>query len=149
MNNIGGIIQCEILSTNDLVIFSVINQTADIRIKETARWQTLPINLKKTIATSTPKAGNAGTLYEHKFSTLLPGNRVTTQDLSRYRLMCISGCIIRYTDANGNKRLLGTKDYPLTGTLAEEPGQTAANLAGYELSLKASELTPQLPYKEI
>ncbi|WP_291528581.1 hypothetical protein [Bacteroides sp. UBA939] len=149
MNNIGGIIQCEILGIDDVILFSVVNQIAEIRKKETAEWHTLPINRRNTMVTAAPVAGNAGTLYEHKFSTILPANVVTRLDISRYRLFCINGCILRYTDANGNKRMLGTKDYPLTGTFAEVPEQTAAGLAGYELKLNASEVIPQLPYIEI
>lgn len=149
MNNIGGIIQCEILGVEDIEVFALVNQTAQIRIKKADAWRKLPISLKKTTASATPSAGNAGTLYEHKFNSLLPAGCISKTDASRYRSLCICGCIIRYTDANGNQRILGTKEYPLTGTLAEVPGESATVLAGYELSLKASELTPQLACVEI
>lgn len=149
MNNIGGIIQCEILGIEGIAAFATVNQTAQIRIKETAEWRKLPVSLKKTTVAASPKAGNAGTLYEHKFSTILPADRISEADVCRYRSLCISGCIIRYTDANGKKRILGTKEYPLTGTLAEVPGESATALAGYELNLKASELTPQLACVDI
>jgi hypothetical protein len=144
MNNIGGIIRCEIISANDISGFAVVDRTAEIKIKESASWSELPISVKQTSASATPTAGSAGTLYEHKFSSLLPADKVTVQKVGQYRSLCIGGCIVRYTDANGNRRILGTKDYPLTGTLAEVPGSTAASLAGYELNMKASELTPQL-----
>ncbi len=144
MNNIGGIIRCEIISVNDISGFAVVDRTAEIKIKESASWAELPISVKQTSASATPTAGSAGTLYEHKFSSLLPADKVTVKKVGQYRSLCISGCIVRYTDANGNRRILGTKDYPLTGTLAEVPGSTAASLAGYELNMKASELTPQL-----
>lgn len=147
MNNIGGIIQCEILNVDDIVIFAVFNQNAEIKTKETANWQLLPISQKNTSVSAQPSTDDAGTLYEHKFSTIIP--KPAQEDIIRYRSLCLSGCIIRYTDSNGNKRVLGTKDYPLTGTLAEVPGQTASELAGYKLTLQASELTPQLSYSEI
>lgn len=149
MNNIGGIIHCEIIASEDIAVFSVAGKTARIRTKETADWWQLPFSQKKTTVSASPKAGDAGMLYEHKFSSLLPANKIAAADLSRYSALCISGCVIRYTDANGNKRILGTKDCPLTGTIAEVPGQSATSLAGYELNLKASEATPQLACIEI
>lgn len=148
MHNIGGIIQCEILAADDIAAFSVNNHTIQIKKKGSAEWKSLPISIPKTSVIVTPTAGNAGTLYEHIFNTTLPMNRVTVHQANEYRRLCISGCILRYTDANGLKRIIGTKEYPLTGTLAEAPGSTAAVLAGYTLSLKASELTPQLPYQD-
>lgn len=144
MNNIGGIIHCEILSSDDLLRFSVQNRTAIFRLKESAHWTTLPISVKQTTATATPTTGDAGTLYNHQVNALLPAFKADALLLSLCNDLCRSGCIIRYTDANGNRRILGTKDYPLTGTLEEVPGNSAISLAGYKLSLKASEQTPQL-----
>lgn len=149
MNNIGGIIQCEILSVDDIISFAIVNQNIKLQKKEAATWKLLPISPHKTVVYSTPSAGDAGILYEHKFSTFLPANKVTIQEVSYYRSLCLSGCILRYTDANGNLRIVGTKEYPLIGTIAETSGDKATALAGYDFSLKASILTPQLPFTEI
>jgi len=144
MNNIGGIIRCEIISSDDMIHFSVQSRKVVLRLKESANWTTLPISVKQTTTSAAPTAGDAGTLYNHQVNTLLPAPKVDAQLLSLCDDLCRSGCIVRYTDANGNRRILGTKDFPLTGTLEEVPGNSAASLAGYKLILKASERTPQL-----
>lgn len=144
MNNVGGIICCEILSSDDLLRFSVQNQTVIFQLKESAHWTTLPISVKQTTATATPTTGDAGILYNHQVSTLLPASKVGVQLFSLCQYLCRNGCIVRYTDANGNRRILGTKDYPLIGTLEEVPGNNATSLAGYKLILKAYEQIPQL-----
>lgn len=149
MNNIGGIIQCEILSVSDIISFMIVNQTIQLHKKEAATWKKLPISPSKTTVNSTPSAGDAGTIYEHKFSTLLPADKITIEEIGYYRSLLFNGCILHYTDANGNRRIIGTKEYPLTGTITEVPGEKASALSGYELDLKASVLTPQLPFTEI
>lgn len=149
MNNIGGIIQCEILPVSDIISFIIVNQNIQLQKKEASTWKQLPISPRKTIANSTPSAGDAGTLYEHKFSTLLPADKITIKEIGYYRSLFFNGCILHYTDANGNQRIIGTKEYPLTGTITEVPGEKASALAGYELNLEASVLTPQLPFTEI
>lgn len=149
MNNIGGIIQCEILSVHDIISFTIVNQNIKLQKKESATWKLLSISPHKTTVSSTPSTGNAGTLYEHKFSTLLPTDKVTIQEISYLRSLSLSGCILRYTDANRNQRIIGSKEFPLTGSITETSGDKASALAGYEFNLKASVLTPQLPFIEI
>lgn len=149
MNNIGGIIQCKVLLVSDIISFMIVDQTIQLQKKEAATWKQLPISPRKTIVNSIPSTGNAGTIYEHKFSTLLPADKITIKKIGYYRSLFLNGCILHYTDANGNQRIIGTKEYPLTGTITEVPGGKASALAGYELNLKASVLTPQLPFAEI
>lgn len=112
-------------------------------------WTAIPISRKNTICGATPEHSDADTVYQHICNTLLPMTLVDKELLSFLRNCAIYGCLIRYTDANGQIRILGVKDYPMLGTIEESPGSNASDLAGYQLQLSSSSLTPALEYIEV
>lgn len=144
MNNIGGIIRCEFLPVENVQHFTVSGRTVQISLKEGKNWSKLPVSVRNTSCAAPPSADGGGTVYKHQFSSVLPTPNVSASLQRQLYQSCLTGCLLRYTDANGKQRLLGTKDYPLTGTLEEVSGTTATTLAGYRLNLTATCLTPQL-----
>ncbi len=150
MNNIGGIIRCEICPIENVATFSNSKTRVTITPKDGEElWTELPINRKNTICVATPESSDAGTSYQHSCNTLLPTSLVNVSLLEILRKCVKCGCLIRYTDANAQTRILGTKDFPLLGTLEESPGSEAPDLAGYQLQLSSSSLTPALEYIEV
>ena len=147
MNNIGGIIRCEILSVSAIKTFEVSNNKVTIQINSGATWKLVPISVKQTIADATPNDDEAGTVYNHQFVTTIPYGQLRVSDIMDYQQCCRMGCVVKYVDANGKIRLLGTKEYPLRGSIEEIPGETAADLAGHRLQLSATCLTPQLDFR--
>ena len=151
MNNIGGIIRCEICLSSEISNFTtngknVIVQGEGNRVDI---WTELPINRNNTTCVAPPEKGDAGTCYNHQFGTIIPTQSIDNK-LYEYIQFCIkSGCVIRYTGANEHVRILGTKDYPLLGTLEETSGSKASDLAGYQLILSGTSLYPALSYIEV
>lgn len=150
MNNIGGIIKCEICPIDKVTTFSHTETKVSVSSADNGSlWIDLPINRKNTSCAATPASNDAGTVYQHSCNTLLPMPFVTTNLLATVRKCAKCGCLIRYTDANKQLRILGTNEYPLIGTLEESPGNNASDLAGFQLRLSATSLTPALVYIEV
>lgn len=150
MNNLGGILNCEICPIEKVESLSVTGTKVSVTAKEgETLWTPLPINRKNTTCGAPPSSSDAGTVYQHSCNTLLPTSHVTESLLETLHKCARCGCLIRYTDANGRVRLLGVKDYPLLGTIEEVPGSNASDLAGYQLQLSGTSLTPALEYIEV
>ena len=151
MNNIGGIIKCELCLASEIGKFTTDGKNVIVQGEKNnvVVWTVLPINRSNTTCTASPDKGDAGICYNHQFSTILPSQYVDNK-LYEYIQACIkSGCIVRYTDANNHIRVLGTKEYPLSGTLDEISGSKASDLAGYQLELSSTSLYPALTYTEV
>ena len=144
MNNMGGVIRCELVPIASVQGFTVKDNTAIIQLKSGEEWQNMPISRLQTSATATPQEEDGGTIYEHRLSTLIPTEHLTDTNRSLYRSCCVLGCLIRYMNANGKIRVLGTKEYPMKGTMEEVTGESASDLVGYRLKLSSSCLTTQL-----
>ena len=140
----GGIIRCEVVPVSSIDTFSIMNGAVRITLKSGKSWETLPISTRQTKAGAPPEKSEAGTTYAHQFITILPFSVYRGENMSFYCDLCRNGCLIRYTDANFRSRILGSKDYPLTGTFEEVSGETATDIAGYRLKLEATCLHPQL-----
>lgn len=150
MNNIGGIIKCEICPIEKVETFSNSETKVVIQSKDgEILWTELPINRKNTTCSATPENSDAGILYQHTCNALLPTPLVDTILIDVIHKCAKCGCLVRYTDANGKTRILGTKDYPLLGTVEETPGSDVTDLAGYQLQLSSSSLTPALQLSEV
>lgn len=150
MNNIGGVIKVDICPIDKISNFLSTGTKVRVSPKEgETLWTELPINRKNTACSATPTNSDAGIAYQHSCNTLLPMPYVNETLLAALRISVKCGCLIRYTDANGQTRVLGTKDYPLLGSLEERPGSNASDLAGYELQLSTTSLTPALEYIEV
>lgn len=147
MNNMGGIIRCEVVQVSAVETFEVMNSAVRLTLKSGQSWETLTISTRQTKAVAPPEKSEAGTAYAHRFTTVLPFCVYRGENISFYRDCCRNRCLVRYTDANLRTRILGSKEFPLTGTFEEVPGETAADLAGYRLELEATCLHPQLIYK--
>lgn len=147
MNNMGGLIRCDVVPVAQVNTFIVGNGMVRIDLKDGKSWMPLRISTKQTSAGAPPEKSEAGIQYTHQFSTVLPFCVYHGENMAFYQDCCRNGCLIRYTDANLRTRILGSKEYPLTGTFEEVPGETAADLAGYRLELEATCLHPQLIYK--
>ena len=104
MNNMGGLIRCEVVPVTSVDTFIVVNGAVRITLKAGQTWTTLTISTRQTTAGAPPEKSE-GT------------------------------------------RILGSKEFPLTGTFEEVAGETATDLAGYRLELEATCLHPQLIYK--
>ena len=143
----GGIIRCEILPISVIETFEVSNNKVTIQLSINATWKLVPISVKRTTAGATPKDDEGGTVYNHQFETTIRHGVLRASDIIEYRTYCRMGCVVKYVDANGKVRILGTKEYPLRGSFEEIPGETAADLAGYRLQLFATCLTPQLDFR--
>lgn len=148
MNNMGGIIRCELLPVSSVESFVFMNGAVAITLKAGEAWNLLPCSTRQTQAAAPPDKDEGGTRYAHQFSTLLPTDRYKEADSTFYAQCCRNGCLVRYTDANQRTRIVGSKEYPLTGTFEEVSGESAADLAGYRIELTATCLHPQLIYKE-
>lgn len=147
MNNMGGIIRCEILPVSAIETFEVSKTGVIIELYGIVGWKYIPVCVKHTTAGATPKDDEGGTVYEHKFATTIPYGHLRVSDIVDYQQCCRIGCVVKYTDANGKIKVLGTKEYPLKGSIEEMPGETTTDLAGYRLQLTATCLAPQLDFR--
>ena len=147
MNNMGGLIRCEIVPVTSVDTFSVVNGAVRIILKAGQSWTTLTISTRQTSAGAPPEKSEGGTLYTHQFRTVLPYCVYQGENMAYYEDCCRNGCLVKYTDANLRIRILGSKDFPLTGTFEEVPGESPTDLAGYRMELEATCLHPQLIYK--
>lgn len=147
MNNMGGLIRCEVVPVTSIETFSVVNGAVRITLKSGQSWTPLTISTRQTSAGAPPEKSEAGTQYAHQFSTVLPYCVYKGENMVFYQDCCRNGCLVKYTDANMRTRILGSKEFPLTGTFEEVAGETATDLAGYRLELEATCLHPQLIYK--
>lgn len=145
----GGIINVQFLFIDEIALFSVVNHTAIIKLQDGHDWRSLPIISMNTAPTITVETNNAGTTFKHSLAIRFKRSELATDRLCQLRSLDTRGCIILCQDANGNKRIYGTKDHPLFGTMTEKQGTSAADYSGYELSLSGASLYPQLPYTEL
>lgn len=144
MNNIGSVIKCEICVISLVLDFQISGSRVRILPKDGVDqlWKKIPIHSKSTSCLASPEKSSSGILYQHQCNTLLPTHRMNI-DLCRYIEECTRiGCLIRYRDANDRIRVLGTKEYPLTGTLEEISGSKPTDLSGYQLRLSSTCLHP-------
>lgn len=147
MNNMGGLIRCEVVPVTSVDTFIVVNGAVRIALKSGKAWTTLTISTRQTSAGAPPEKSESGIQYTHQFSTVLPYCVYQGENMAFYQDCCRNGCLVKYTDANQRIRILGSKEFPLTGTFEEVPGESPTDLAGYRLELEATCLHPQLIYK--
>lgn len=146
MNNMGGILWCELIAISAIETFEASDTEVTIQLNNTQVWEPLPISLKQTSAGAEPRSDEGGTIYTHQLITILPYGHLKKPDITFLKTCCQNGCLAKYADANGKIHVLGSKDYPLTGNLQEISGKTPTDLAGYQLQLSAQCLTQQLKY---
>lgn len=143
-NNMGGILDAQILFVDELQTFAIVNGTAVLRLETGRDWRPLPIVGSGII----PKVelSETDTLYKHSATIRLNRNLITDSDANILRTTNVRGCILKYCDNAGNIRILGTKEHPLFGKLTETPGAKAADLGHYELALSGKSIHPQLSF---
>lgn len=148
MNNIGGIVRLEFCAVYDISEFKQSRRKVTIIPKKEKDnvWVDLPIQNKNTSCSATPEKSDSGIIYNHKCSTFLPTQHVSDELYHTLNAFVRLGCLVRYTNANSRCYVLGTRDFPLTGTIEEISGSKASDLAGYQLQLSSTSITPELEY---
>lgn len=148
-NNMGGILFASYLFTDEIQLFSVITSNAILQKQKGHDWRILPTIQMGAIPTVTPEESEAGTRYKHSATIHLLRAVISDSELKIIRTINTRGCILMYQDCNGFKRILGTKDHPLFGTITEVPGSKPTDTPGYNLNLSGISTHPQLPFIEL
>lgn len=145
-NNMGGILFAHLLFVDQITLFSVINDQVLIGTQSNRKELNLPIVNIAAAPVVTPETTDAGTCY--KITATIRLYRATLTDLALRTLHSINtrGCVLLYQDACGYKKVVGSKEYPLSATLTEINGSKPTDFSGYELTLTGKTLHPQLPY---
>lgn len=145
-NNMGGMLFAHLLFIDQITLFSVINHRVIIGTTTNRRELDLPIVSIAAAPVVTPETTDAGICYKIKVTIRL--YRATLTDLALHTLRTINnrGCVLLYQDACGYKKVVGSQEHPLFGTLAEVNGSKPTDFSGYELTLTGKTLHPQLPY---
>lgn len=148
-NTIGGILFASILSTNKIKEFGISNNVAVIKKMSGHDWHVLPSTHLLEAPVISPDSSNAQTIYKISVTLRLKRTVVMDTDIAVIRSAILSGCLINCQDCNGNKRIYGTPDFPLFGTLLEIHGKKSTDFSGYELTLAGISLYPQLRFIEL
>lgn len=148
-NNMGGILFAYVLPVSKITEFGVSNEIAVIKKMTGYNWYILPSTHVLEAPTVTPDSSNAQTVYKHSVTIRLVRALVKARDVAVLRSAILSGCLLYCQDCNGNKRIYGTADFPLFGTLIEIHGKKSTDFSGYELTLAGISLYPQLRFIEL
>lgn len=149
INNMGGILFADILSKNEIALFTVNQGAACIRIAEGHKWMHLPTIGIIEAPTINPEVTNASTIYKYSATIRFPRHIFSTGEENYLRNKIVEGCILRCQDTSGHKYIYGTQEHPLFGTLNIVIGKKTTDLSGYELQLSGTTLHPILSYMEI
>ena len=149
LNNMGGILFADILFINDLALFSVSGGNAIYKRWPGREWHTLPTIHEGIAPSTTIETPDSGTRYKHTITIRLSRITLTAKDLQIARSTNVRGCLLQCTDACGIKRIIGSVEYPLFGTLNEIQGKKATDFSGYELTLTGTSIYPQLSGTEL
>lgn len=140
----GGILFADILFIDDLALFSVTGGYAIYKLLPNREWHTLPTTYEGIAPSTTIETPDSGIRYKHTITIRLSRITLTVKDLQIARGTNVRGCLLQCTDACGIKRIIGSTEYPLFGSLNEIQGKKATDFSGYELTLTGISIYPQL-----
>ncbi len=146
INNMGGMLLAELLFVDQIELFAVIDDQAIIKTKSDPKKLSLPIVSISASPVVVPETTDAGTIYKSTATIRLTQATLGYSLFKMLRNINVRGCVLLYGDANGNKKVVGSNEYPLFGTLTLINGSKATDFSGYEISLTGKTLHPQLPY---
>lgn len=149
INNMGGILFASILFVSEFEIFSVLNDTAYISIKNGHVWRELPIVSSVTAPQVSPATATSDTTYNITATIPLLRACLSDKEAKILRTGLMEGCILRCQDSRGYTYLYGSREYPLQGSLTEQIGKKRTDLSTYELKLTGKCTHPQLLMSEI
>jgi len=141
--NIGGVSLVEFAFPNEISSFEVFpGYIAQVNIPKPNTWKNLYTTPHSFSGSGSSESTPAGILYTYDFKFRCPKDR--SDLIEAFHLMQTTDVILRITDANGLRRIYGTRDNPVVSkSKLLLPGEVQG-YNGYEIALSVS--TPDPAY---
>jgi hypothetical protein len=143
-DNMGGIISAEYCLVSELLSFAAIKNGILLALKSGSAWKEFPAKIGN-IEIDVSQVENV----VHDSWTISGKIRCPRKAYQNTREMILfrmyNKIIVKYTTANGDVLVIGTKQYPITVTQKILTGVQASEYSGVEYTLSGAQYSPQLP----
>ena len=133
MNNIGGFKCIELLYCSEVQTFGIVKNQVYL-VKKENKKRILPVLLKGATTETNPSYSNGGRSHSHRVDIPLL-NTIKVALLDELAYVDDEGFLLIVENHNGQKKVYGTLDAPLFGTIIDIDGSTPADLSYKALSI--------------
>lgn len=144
MNNLGGYRSVELVFIDEVTAFIRSGRSARLELSAGKSSRRLPLHDNSASLEATAESDEGGTLYTHQCSIPLRTNALESGLAKELRQVTQRGCLLIGTTNNGDRRVFGSKEYPLLGTFSETYGSRRSDLHQHTLTLSCTCLHPEL-----
>ena len=132
-DNIGGITNARLALVKSIAVMKENLFSVEIGFKENGGWNNIPSGKYGVSVDVKPSYSDAGDIYNVTVVISVPRQCVTDDLLKEYRQLIKFGTVFSYTVTDGTY-IVGSKSFPLKGSLEAIQSKTATGFSGYRLT---------------